>query len=71
MLHYVDPLVCAQIRKTPSLKHIPVVILTGKDGLVDRMRSKMVGSTDFLSKPVSAETVLKILEKHITTRSQS
>ncbi len=63
--------VCAQIRKTPSLKYIPVVILTGKDGLVDRMRSKMVGSTDFLSKPVSAETVLKILEKHITTRSQS
>ncbi len=61
--------VCAQIRKTPSLKHIPVVILTGKDGLVDRMRSKMVGSTDFLSKPVSAETVLKILEKHITVRS--
>ena len=63
--------VCAQIRKTPSLKHIPVVILTGKDGLVDRMRSKMVGSTDFLSKPVSAETVLKILEKHIAVRSQS
>jgi two-component system, chemotaxis family, response regulator PixG len=61
--------VCAQIRKTPSLKHIPVVILTGKDGLVDRMRSKMVGSTDFLSKPVSADTVLKILEKHLTVRS--
>jgi two-component system, chemotaxis family, response regulator PixG len=61
--------VCAQIRRTPSLKHIPVVILTGKDGLVDRIRSKMVGSTDFLSKPVSAETVLKILEKHITVRS--
>jgi two-component system, chemotaxis family, response regulator PixG len=63
--------VCAQIRKTPSLKHIPVVILTGKDGLVDRMRSKMVGSTDFLSKPVSAETVLKILEKYATVGSQS
>jgi two-component system, chemotaxis family, response regulator PixG len=62
--------VCAQIRKTPSLKDIPVVILTGKDGLVDRMRSKMVGSTDFLSKPVSAETVLKILEKHLTVRSK-
>jgi two-component system, chemotaxis family, response regulator PixG len=61
--------VCAQIRKTPSLKDIPVVILTGKDGLVDRMRSKMVGSTDFLSKPVSADTVLKILEKHLTVRS--
>jgi two-component system, chemotaxis family, response regulator PixG len=61
--------VCAQIRKTPSLKDIPVVILTGKDGLVDRMRSKIVGSTDFLSKPVSGEAVLKMLGKYLTVRS--
>jgi two-component system, chemotaxis family, response regulator PixG len=61
--------VCAQIRKTPSLKDIPVVILTGKDGLVDRMRSKMVGATDFMSKPVSSETVLKMLDKYLVVRS--
>jgi two-component system, chemotaxis family, response regulator PixG len=61
--------VCGQIRKTPSLKDIPVVILTGKDGLVDRMRSKMVGATDFMSKPVSNDAVLKILEKHLTIRN--
>jgi two-component system, chemotaxis family, response regulator PixG len=63
--------VCGQIRKTPSLKDIPVVILTGKDGLVDRMRSKLVGSTDFMSKPVSSESVLKMLEKYLPIRSQS
>jgi two-component system, chemotaxis family, response regulator PixG len=61
--------VCAQIRKTPSLKDIPVVILTGKDGLVDRMRSKMVGSTDFLPKPVSSDSVLKMLEKYLPVRN--
>jgi two-component system, chemotaxis family, response regulator PixG len=61
--------VCGQIRKTPSLKDIPVVILTGKDGLVDRMRSKLVGSTDFMSKPVSSEAVLKVLGKYLTVRS--
>jgi two-component system, chemotaxis family, response regulator PixG len=63
--------VCSQIRKTPSLRDIPVVILTGKDGLVDRMRSKLVGSTDFMSKPVSTETVLKMLDKYLPIRSQS
>jgi two-component system, chemotaxis family, response regulator PixG len=57
--------VCEQIRKTPSLKHIPVIILTGKDGLIDRMRSKMVGATGFLGKPVEAESVLKMLEKYL------
>ena len=57
--------VCEQIRKTPSLKHIPVIILTGKDGLIDRMRSKMVGATGFLGKPVDADAVLKMLDKYL------
>jgi two-component system, chemotaxis family, response regulator PixG len=57
--------VCEQIRKTPSLKDIPVIILTGKDGLVDRMRSKIVGATGFLGKPVNPEAVLKMLDKYL------
>jgi two-component system, chemotaxis family, response regulator PixG len=30
--------ICQQIRRTPSLKDIPVVILTAKDGLFDYLR---------------------------------
>lgn len=62
--------VCEQIRKTPSLKHIPVIILTGKDGLIDRMRSKMVGATGFLGKPVQEEAVLKMIEKYLVGVSE-
>jgi two-component system, chemotaxis family, response regulator PixG len=57
--------VCEQIRKTPSLKDVPVIILTGKDGLIDRMRSKMVGATGFLSKPVDEDSVIAMLEKYL------
>ncbi|MBH8564869.1 response regulator [Nostoc sp. CENA67] len=58
--------ICSQIRKTPSLKDVPVVILTGKDGIVDRMRTKLVGATDFLGKPVEAEKVLNVLHKYLS-----
>ncbi|MDJ0657967.1 MAG: response regulator [Crocosphaera sp.] len=61
---------CTQLRKTPSLKDVPVVILTGKDGLVDRMRAKMVGANDFLSKPVKVAEFMKVLNKHLTQSSQ-
>nr|WP_322683462.1 response regulator [Nostoc sp. DedQUE07]MDZ8128977.1 response regulator [Nostoc sp. DedQUE07] len=57
--------ICSQIRKTPSLKDVPVVILTGKDGIVDRMRAKLVGATDFLGKPVEADKVLNVLHKYL------
>jgi two-component system, chemotaxis family, response regulator PixG len=56
--------ICEQIRKTPSLKDIPVVILTAKDGLFDRMRSKIVGANEFLNKPVSHQEVLRIIGKY-------
>jgi two-component system, chemotaxis family, response regulator PixG len=56
--------VCEQIRKTPRLKDIPVIILTGKDGWIDRMRSKLVGADGFLTKPVSPQALLRIIEKY-------
>ncbi|MEN9223323.1 MAG: response regulator [Thermostichus sp. BF3_bins_97] len=57
--------ICAQIRRAAALKQVPVVILTGNDGLVDRMRAGMVGATDFLAKPVDAERIGAILHKHV------
>lgn len=62
--------VCTQIRKVPSLKDIPVVVLTGRDGLVDRMRAKLVGATDFMSKPVEVESVGKMLDKYLAFAPQ-
>jgi two-component system, chemotaxis family, response regulator PixG len=57
--------ICEQIRKTPSLKDIPVIMLTAKDGLFDRMHSKFVGANDFLGKPISHTDVLRVLDKYI------
>ncbi len=57
--------ICTQLRRVATFKQVPIVILTGKDSFVDRMRAKLVGSNDFLSKPVEAEQVLKMLEKHL------
>jgi two-component system, chemotaxis family, response regulator PixG len=57
--------VCEQIRKTPSLANIPVVILTGSDGLIDRVRSKFVGANGFMGKPATPESVNKALDKYL------
>ncbi len=56
--------VCAQIRRVSALKKTPVVILTGNDGVVDRIRANMVGATDFLSKPIDDKKVIKLLQQY-------
>ncbi|HEY9596957.1 MAG TPA: response regulator [Cyanophyceae cyanobacterium] len=62
--------ICAQLRKVPSFRTTPILILTGNDGIVDRVRAKLVGASDFLSKPVDAEMVLSILRKHLEQGAQ-
>jgi two-component system, chemotaxis family, response regulator PixG len=60
--------VCEQIRKTPSLATVPVVILTGSDGLIDRVRTKFVGANGFLGKPIQSEAIVKMIDKYLDRR---
>lgn len=50
--------ICSQIRRVSALKDVPVVILTSNDGMIDRIRSKIVGATAFLGKPINEDKVL-------------
>jgi two-component system, chemotaxis family, response regulator PixG len=61
--------VCEQIRKTPSLVNVPIIILTGNDGLIDRVRTKFVGANGFLSKPIEAQSIVKTLDKYLEKQS--
>ena len=57
---------CAQIHRISKFKDTPVIILTGKDGVMDRIRAKLSGSTDFLTKPITVKKVEAILQKYLT-----
>lgn len=57
--------ICTQIRRIDRFKDTPIVILTGNDGFVDRVRAKMVGATDFLTKPIVRDRVLATVEKYV------
>lgn len=52
--------ICAQIRRTSAFKDTPVIIITGKDGIIDRVRAKMVGASGFITKPINVQKVLAI-----------
>lgn len=54
---------CAQLRRVTQLRDVPIVILTGQDGIVDRVRAKLVGATDFVSKPIVAEKLLRVVQQ--------
>jgi two-component system, chemotaxis family, response regulator PixG len=59
---------CTFLRKTAVFKTVPIVMLTGHNGMFDRMRAKAVGCSDFLSKPPNPEKVRFTLEKFLGSR---
>ncbi len=57
--------ICAQLRRMSLFAKIPIIIVTGSDGLVDRMRAKMVGATGFMSKPLEPQKVMALVRKYV------
>lgn len=63
--------ICSRLRKLPFFSKTPIVILTGNDSVVDQVRAKLVGASDFVSKPIDAETVIKVVQKHLKNSALS
>mgnify|MGYP006360098867 FL=1 len=55
---------CAIIKRNPRFAHVPVIMLSSKDGLFDKARGRMVGSEDYLTKPFTKDQLLLAVEQH-------
>lgn len=60
---------CAIIKRNPRFAHVPVIMLSSKDGLFDKARGRMVGSEEYLTKPFTKEQLLRAVETFRRTAS--
>ncbi len=58
---------CALIKKNPTYRDTPVILLTSKDGLFDRARGRIVGSDRYLTKPFTKDELLNAIREHLAT----
>lgn len=56
---------CAMLRKSSAFSRIPIIMLTGKDGFIDRVKARMVGATEYLTKPFGEKELLTTVEKYL------
>ena len=57
--------ICQVLKQRPGSKHIPVVMLSGRDGFFDKMRGRMVGSTQYVTKPFDPAALVNAVTKHL------
>ncbi len=58
---------CSMLRQSRQLKNIPIMMLTGRDGIMDRMRAKMLGVNSYLTKPFRPDELLEYVQKLLQT----
>ena len=59
---------CARIRANDATRHIPVLILTGQNGVEEQQAASDSGADKFLSKPISVELLLSSIAQVISSR---
>jgi twitching motility two-component system response regulator PilG len=61
--------VCKVVKGNEETKNIPVVMLSGKDGFFDKVRGRVAGATDYLTKPFDPQELVQTVKRHMEKRA--
>jgi CheY-like chemotaxis protein len=56
--------VCKRIKQDPRTKAVPVVMLSGKGALFDKVKGHMAGASEYLTKPFETPAVLAVVANY-------
>lgn len=57
---------CKVIRNHERFKSVPIIMVTGNTGLIDRAKARLVGATDYMTKPFTQAELLKMVFQYLT-----
>lgn len=56
---------CKAIKSHPKSKKVTVVMLSGNDGFFDKVKGRMAGASDYLTKPFEPAILLRVIGKYL------
>ena len=56
---------CNFLKKHERTAHIPVIMLSGNNGVIDKMRGKIKGCNAFIGKPFAPEELVKTVNQYL------
>ncbi|NEO26761.1 MAG: response regulator [Kamptonema sp. SIO4C4] len=57
---------CSKIRASANFQNTPIIIVTDTNNMIDRVRAKFAGVTDFLVKPITPEKVTALFQQYLS-----
>jgi twitching motility two-component system response regulator PilG len=59
--------ICHLIRNNQEYRDLPIIMLSGKDGIFDKMRGKLAGSTEYMTKPFDSTELVQTVRRYLDT----
>jgi two-component system, chemotaxis family, response regulator PixG len=57
---------CQILKRSSVFTNVPIIMVSGNTGLLDKEKAKAAGATDYLTKPFSQEELLSMVEQYLT-----
>lgn len=57
--------VMSLIKDKPGMKNVPIIMLTSRNNLIDKMRGKVSGTNEYLTKPFVYEELMSKVDKYL------
>ena len=54
---------CRTVRNLPQFHQLPIIMVTSKDSLFDKVQGRLAGATEYLTKPFDAPQLLQTVER--------
>jgi twitching motility two-component system response regulator PilG len=58
---------CTMLQHIQICQQIPIIMLADRDDFIDRLKTKLVSATDYLTKPFTKNELLALVEKHLSS----
>lgn len=56
---------CQIIKRNPDFNNLPIIILSSKDGEFDKAKGLMMGANDYLVKPFTKESIIRVVKQYL------
>jgi twitching motility two-component system response regulator PilG len=61
--------VARHLKAKPQFNNTVIVMLSSRDGVIDRLKGRLVGAKDYITKPFRTQEVMSVVHSHLRVLS--
>lgn len=62
---------CRTVRNLPHFKHLPIVMLTARNQMIDKVQGRLAGATDYITKPFDSVHLCQAIGQLVDPKRQA